>query len=250
MITQGTGVEVREVGFWAPAGQERVEIREHRLRQSQFAPDGRVFKRCAGESFQFDRALIVRGQFPLGDGPAAPFHPGALLEVDGIELQDLATPSRGGAADGAKAAIVDAMVAKAGDLAAIGVLRGLLDVFAAAFQHHHAPAMAGQFHGKQDAGRAGADDAYVGTIARGGGGLDQVANHVLAAPGKRHRSPPGIYGELPCRTMAWRARYERRRTCGAGRMRGQGRQAAADSSQQSGQQMGIAGGLRRQLDGQ
>ena len=79
------------------------------------APDVFVVEGGVGEAFEPDDTVPGGGELGLGDGPAAPGNPVAVLEVEIVQFKDLATPA------------VVPPVAVADDLPAIGLLRGLFD---------------------------------------------------------------------------------------------------------------------------
>ena len=72
------------------------------------------------------------------DRPPAVRHPVAALEIDGIEQRAATAPDAQRAAEEAQARLVEVVVGHADVRAAIQILRRLLEVEAAAFEHAYA----------------------------------------------------------------------------------------------------------------
>ena len=104
-----------------------------------------------------------------------------MLEVFGVEVEDLATPASGCSAVCAEAAGVDAAVLVADDLAAIGLLGCVFDVTATAFEDHDALALSREFHGEADAGSARTNDADLRAIVRRWFFAEKIADHRTAS---------------------------------------------------------------------
>ena len=158
---EGLVVEAGEVRLGAPAREVGFEVGELGEGQAEVAPDGGVVALDFGETFEVEGSLVERGEFGLGEGPAAFGDAGARGEVEGVEFEDLASPADGGSAFDADAAGVDAAMREAGDFAVVEGLRGVFADGAAAFEEEDFFAFAGELDGERDAGGSCADDADV-----------------------------------------------------------------------------------------
>ena len=158
---EGLVVEAGEVWLGAPAREIRVEALKLGEGQAEVAPDGLVASLDFGEAFELERSLVERGQFGLGEWPAAVRNARAWGEVAGVELEDLASPTDGRAALHANAARVDAAMGQADDLAVVDGLRGVFANGPAAFKEQHFFAFAGELNSEGDAGGPCTGDADV-----------------------------------------------------------------------------------------
>ena len=107
------------------------------------------------------RDAVVRIEIRAVDRPAAVRHPVAALEIDGVEQRAASAPDAERAAEEAQARLVEVVVRHADVLAAVEILRRLLEVEAAAFEQAYAVPELHQPPRQRDAGDAGADDADV-----------------------------------------------------------------------------------------
>jgi hypothetical protein len=174
---EGVVVEAGEVGLGAPAREAGLEIGKLRGGQTKIAPDGVVTSFDVSEAFEVEGALVVRGEVLAGKGPAAAGNSGAWGEVEGVELEDLASPANGGAALGADAAGVDAAMGETGDLAVVEGLGGLFTDGAAAFEEQDLFTLAGELDGEGDAGGSRSGDADICDEAGGRRFVEEIVNH-------------------------------------------------------------------------
>jgi hypothetical protein len=68
---EGFVVEPGEVWLGAPAGEIGFEVGELGEGLAEVAPDGGVASLDFGEALEVEGSLVKRGQFGLGEGPAA-----------------------------------------------------------------------------------------------------------------------------------------------------------------------------------
>ena len=164
---EGLVVQAGEVGLGAPAREIGLEVGELGEGEAEIAPDGVVASLDLARPSRW-RARRRRGQFGLGEGPAAVGNARRGGEVLGVELEDLASPADGRSALDADAAGVDAAMREADDLAVVEGLGGVFADGAAAFEEQDVFAFAGELDGEGDASGTGADDADVCEEAGGG----------------------------------------------------------------------------------
>ncbi len=198
---EGLVVEAGEIWLGAPAGKVGFEVGELGEGEAEVAPDGGVVSLDFGESFEVEGSLVERGQFGLGEGPAAFGDTGARGEVEGVELEDLASPADGGSAFDADAAGVDAAMRKAGDFAVVEGLRGVFADRAASFEEQHFFSFAGELYGERDAGGSRTYDADVCGEVCGRDVVEEVVNHF------------GLEEPLSCRTGRLRGARSLRDVC-------------------------------------
>src|SRR5271170_5991302 len=170
-------VEAGEVGLGTPAREMGLEIGKLWGRQVEITPDCLVVSFDVGKPLEVEGALVVRDKFAAGEGPAAAGNTGTRLEVDVIQLEDLASPADRSAALSANAASVDTAMRETGDLAVVECLRRFFADGAAAFEEENCFALAGELDGEGDAGGSCTGDADICDEAGGRRLLMEVANH-------------------------------------------------------------------------
>jgi hypothetical protein len=157
-------VTLTQVGVGRPFREVVVQaIGVERVRHTEQPTRVRVEVEVVA-SGELEGPLVEWSELLRPDGPSAVVDPRARGEVEGLEWQQLTTPTRGGASEHALAPHHGAVEAEATGLAAIQVLHLALQVHGAALEHDHRAVRLQEHRGERKARGARSHDADIAGV--------------------------------------------------------------------------------------